>query len=385
MSRPLKAIVTLAIAGLALSTFALGLLAGARWGQVAPQDDAGGLYLIREAYEKIRATSVDPPPADELARGAIKGMTDVLKENDPYALFYSPSGYRLVRELTEGRFSGIGVWLKDKEGRFEIVSVLPKTPALRAGLEAGDVLRAIDGVPIEELTLDEAVARIKGPAGTDVTVEVERDGRPLTFTLTRQTIQLPNVIASIVSNDLGYIRLMGFAKGAGDQLREETEALLEQGAKGIVLDLRDNGGGLFSEAIEVASVFIEDGEIVTYRERAAEDEVYEAEGEAFEDLPLVVLVNEGTASASEIVAGALQDRERALLVGATTYGKGSVQRILPLTDSSALKITSAAYLTPDGHNINGKGIEPDVEITVKARRRAFQILRDIIVSAASGA
>ena len=226
-------------------------------------------------------------------------------------------------------------------------------------------------------------ALIKGPEGTDVRLGITREGDSLSFSITRARIELPNLQARLTEQKLGYVRLLGFARKAGEQLRDEVEELTEEGAEGIVLDLRDNGGGLFSEAISVASVFIEDGEIVTYRDNTKEDVVYDAEGEAFEDVPLVVLVNEGTASASEIVAGALKDRDRAVIIGTTTYGKGSVQEIVPLPDTSALKFTTAAYLTPDGDNINGKGIDPDVRVDAEPEeqyRRAVEILQGIVLS-----
>ncbi|HEX2051748.1 MAG TPA: S41 family peptidase [Actinomycetota bacterium] len=383
----LVALVVAAVFGAA--TFALGYAAGsdddaarsAPAGSVGPADAS----TLRQALAEIRRAAVDPPPTRELVRGAIRGMVDVLKKSgdDPYALFYSPRGYQSFRQLTTGEFSGIGVWLKPTEERLEIDLVLPRTPALDAGLQRGDVIRTIDGEPAGGMTIDEAVARIKGPEGTEVDLGVERDGEMLRFTITRATIDLPNLKARVTERDLGYIRLFGFARGAGDQVRKEVARLVDEGMRGIVLDLRDNGGGLFTEAIEVASVFIEKGEVVTYRERAADDVEYEAEGDAYHDIPLVVLVNEGTASASEIVAGALQDRDRGIVVGTTTYGKGSVQEVVELPDRSALKLTTAAYLTPDGHDIDGKGIEPDVEVEGDAsvqRERAVEILRGIVVS-----
>ncbi len=369
----------------AFAAFSIGYTLGSGDGDIVPfgrQDDELG--LVEDAYDKIRSTAVDPPAEDELARGAIEGMVDVLKEgDDPYAFFYTPSGYRSFQELTTGRFSGIGVWLKQKRGDLEIVSVLPATPALRSGLQRGDVIRTIDGAPVVDMTSDDAVARIKGPEGTEVSLGVVRDGESLNFTIERAEIELPNLLARIIDEDLGYLRLFGFARGAAEQLRDELDGLIDDGAKGIVLDLRDNGGGLFSEAVEVASAFIENGEIVTYKARAEEDVVYEAEGDAYQDLPLVVLVNEGTASASEIVAGALKDRDRAMVVGTQTYGKGSVQEVLPLPDSSALKLTIARYFTPDGHDLSGAGIEPDVVVDAAAsvqRSRAIEILKGIVIS-----
>lgn len=346
--------------------------------------DGHGPEVLGEALEQILSQSVSPPSEDVLVRGAIRGMVKVLKRqsDDPYALFYTPKAYEDFQELTTGKFSGIGVWVEPDRKEFVVVSVLPGTPAKDAGLRAGDVITTIDGQSVDGLTPDQAVGRIKGPAGTDVSIVVERNGEPLEFSITRASIELPNLRAHTTSDGFGYIRLFGFARGAGTQLRNKVDALVDSGAEGIVLDMRDNGGGLFDEGVEVASVFIETGDVVIYREQNSDDVVYEAEGEAYEDIPLVVLVNERTASASEIVAGALQDNERGIVVGTTTYGKGSVQQVVPLIDSSALKLTTAAYLTPQGANIDGRGIEPDVEVSGPSaqRTRAIEILRGITLS-----
>ena len=344
---------------------------------------ADGSALIQEAYEEIVSSSVDGPDPLKLARAAIKAMIKELrKQNDPYALYYSPQGYRSFQRFTSGKFSGIGVWLKPKGGRIEIVSVLPQTPAQASGLKRGDVILQVNGERVTARRADDAVNLIKGRAGTEVSLRVERSDRHLTFDITRAQIEFPNLRSQIRSGDLGHLRLLSFGRRAGNQVREEVTQMLKRGAGGIILDLRDNGGGLFSEAIEVASVFIEDGAIVTYRDKD-EDRVYEAEGDAFEDVPLVVLINEGTASSSEIVAGALQDRDRAVLVGTTTYGKGSVQEVVPLSDASAVKVTTAAYLTPDGRNLSGRGIEPDVKVDTSPAaqlRRAAEILHGLVLS-----
>lgn len=384
----------LAALSLGLTTFAAGYLAGGAAdggrsgggslsldGEV-PEGE--GLQVIADALQSIRGSAVDPPSESSLVKGAIRGMVRVLRRaDDPYALFFSPDSYEAFQELTTGRFSGIGVWVKPLNKQLEIVSVLPGTPALEAGLKRGDVIETIDGAPVTEINPDEAVARIKGPEGSTVEVGVDREGAALSFSITRRSIELPNLRARLQDGNIGYLQLYGFSRGAGQQLRKEIDGLLARGAEAFILDLRDNGGGLFSEAIDVASVFIESGEVVIYREQKGDDVVYEAKGDAYEDIPVAVLVNEGTASASEIVAGALQDRDRGIVVGTTTYGKGSVQEVVPLPDASALKLTTAAYLTPSGRNINGRGIDPD--ITVDAGRsaqkaRAMQILQGIVLS-----
>jgi carboxyl-terminal processing protease len=381
-------IATFAVVALALSAFSLGFLLGrdeTGAGLFSGSTSKGGLASVRDAFDTILASSVNPPSEQELARGAIRGMIRVLKKSgDPYALFYSRQGFRDFQELTTGRFSGIGVWLKNKGGQLEIVSVLPGSPAREAGLQTGDVIRSVDGKPVEQMSDDEAVTRIKGPEGSRVSIGIDRNGTETFFLITRRELDLPSLRARVTEEELGYIHLFSFSRDAGKQVRDQVERFRANGVEGVVLDLRDNGGGLFSEAVEVASVFLEEGEIVSFSSRTDAEVSYEAKGDAFEDIPLVVIVNEGTASASEIVAGALQDRERAILVGATTYGKGSVQEVVPLLDTSALKLTTGAYVTPGGHAINGQGIEPDVEVSSRLageqRRRAIEILRGIVLS-----
>ena len=374
--------------------FAAGFWAGSGQSVEVPvfpsfNDDEGksGQELINEAYERIVTSAVERPDEEALVRGAIKGMVEVLKKSgDPYALFYGKKSFQEFQELTTGEFSGIGVWLDEKDGELVVLSVLPDSPALEVGLRPGDVVEEIDGDPVGRMTSDEAVARIKGKPGTEVALLIRRNGQSTTYDITRAALEFPNLRSSLTRDNVGYIQLVGFARGAGRQLHEEVESLLDRGAEGIVLDMRDNGGGLFSEGIDVASVFIEDGVITTYRSPEEGVIDYKAKGDAFEDVPLVVLVNGNSASASEIVAGALQDSERAILVGSTTFGKGSVQEVIPLSDASALKLTTAAYLTPNGTDINGNGIEPDVEVAGEdpsnQRARAIEILQGIVLSGA---
>ncbi|MEA2459991.1 MAG: carboxyl-terminal processing protease [Actinomycetota bacterium] len=359
----------LAIVGacvLAFGIFTYGFALGRRHENLTIFGSGGatGSDVVQQAYDRILNDAVEAPDAGDLAHGAIKGMVDVLKkkDDDPYAFYFSPKSYASFQELTTGSFSGIGVWLKVSPQGLRIVSVLPGTPAVAAGLKRGDLIREIDGKRVKTLDTDQAVGLIKGPKGSEVRLKIERGSELLAFDITREEIELPNLQQRLRDDGVGYIRLFSFANHAGEQVRKAVGDLVDKGATGIILDLRDNGGGLFDEGIKVASVFIEDGDIVTYREPGKDDETFDAEGDAFEDLPLVVLVNEGTASASEIVSGALQDRGRAELVGVTTYGKGSVQQVIPLPDSSAIKFTTAAYLTPNGRNINGTGIAPDIKV-----------------------
>ena len=349
-----------------------------------------GAEVIQDAFDRIKRDSVDPPSDEDLTKAAIDAMVELLKKSqDPYASFYGPRDFDAFKELSAGEFSGIGIWLplEIAPGEFlQVIKVLPKTPALAAGIRRGDLIRSIDGVDVRKISSDEAVNLIKGPTGSQVTLDIERDGKAMEFTITRQSISLPNLEARLTRDDIGYIRLFGFARGAGSQVRAEVKSLVSRGAGGILLDLRNNPGGLFSEAINVASLFIEDGGVVIYRERGKDDVLFEAKGDAFEDVPLVVLINEGSASASEIVAGALQDSDRAQLVGMVTYGKALVQEVSELGDGSALKLTTAAYLTPNGDNINGSGIEPDFSIVspMMQQRRAVDLLKDLVGSSSSG-
>ena len=369
--------------------FSFGFWAGGRTATPVRTIEAHGNQLIDDAYERIENSAVEPPNGDVLATGAIKGMVKVLqKAGDPYALYYDKQSYESFQELTTGEFSGIGVWLDVKHEELQVISVLPDSPALEAGVKPGDVILTIDDEPVSKMTTDEAVGKIKGPEGSKVTLSIRRGDETFDLTITRASITFPNLRSNLTADDLGYIHLITFARGAGKQLRSSVEGLIDKGAEGIILDLRDNGGGLFTEGINVASVFIENGTITTYSSPTEGEIEYDAEGNAYEDIPLVVLVNGRTASASEIVTGALQDTNRAIIVGSTTFGKGSVQQVIPLPGASALKLTTAAYLTPDGTNINGKGIEPDVEVAEskpgEQRRRAVEILEGIVLSESGG-
>jgi carboxyl-terminal processing protease len=378
-----RLIATLAVLVVGFAAFTVGYTVG-RGGIDLFGDQGEGVGAITDAYNKIRSQSVNPPSEEELARAAIKAMVEAVRENgDPYATFYGPQGLQAFQELTSGQFSGVGIRLETRDGRFEVQSVLPSSPAQRAGMKAGDVITEVNGKPIEELTEGEAANIIRGPANTKVSVVVRRDEVELEFKMTRARIVIPNASARLIDNEVGYVRLFSFANGAADDIRDKVDHLRAKGADGIVLDLRDNPGGLFDEAVDVASLFIESGTIVTYKARDQEGVDYKANGDAYEDLPLVVLVNGGSASASEVVAGALQDLDRAELVGETTYGKGAVQHVFPMLDASALKFTTAIYLTPDGHDLSGSGLRPDVTVTGRRaqQERATAMVRGLVVAA----
>lgn len=378
MDRRLKFVITaLLVVVVALGGYAFGYRAG---------DDSNAeesLGAIERAFDTIQEKSLDPPSPDALTRAAIKAMVGVVAREDQWAAFYDPQAYAALRQSLSGSFSGIGVVLDRNEHRLEVLSVLPSTPAERAGIKPGDILYSVDGQRVSEMTTDEAVARVKGPEGTEVSVTIIREGKNINLDITRQQIDLPNLSSRLESEGIGHIRLFGFSRGAAKDLREEIEGLQDDGMKGLVLDLRDNPGGLFSEALRVASLFIEDGEIVTELGRSSE-RTYDATGvDAFDELPMVVLVNERTASAAEIVAGALQDRGRSDLVGATTFGKGAVQELIGLPNSAGLKVTTATYVPPDGKPIDGTGIEPDIHVDAGygvQEKRAVALLEEQIRS-----
>jgi carboxyl-terminal processing protease len=360
--------------------FAAGLVLGATdegpvhiFGSDGSDDE-----VLEEALATIITRSTKPPDQGELETGSVRGMVDVLKETDDYARFYTPENYQDFLDYAAGSFEGIGVLLGERKQDFVVLTVLPSTPAEEVGLKPGDAITHVNGNSVKGLSSEEVVGRVKGPDGTEVTLTVERDNRSLEFDITRAAIDLPNVTGKLIRGHVGFVRLFGFGRGAGDQLRQEIQKLLDRGATGLVLDMRDNGGGLFSESIEVASAFIEDGEIVSFKERGSPEVEYDAEGDAFDQVPLVVLVNGNSASATEIVAGALKAEDRAELVGQTTFGKGSVQEVVPLSDDSAIKMTTGAYFTPDGESIEGVGVVPDVSVkgAKEQRERALDVLED---------
>ncbi len=385
LPRQRSTVIAAALAALVLFSLDVGYLVAAR-PRAADPAEARGLDLIEDAFKRIIQSSSQAPNEEALARGAIRGMIDVLSRSDEHATFYSPQeALELQEQFTGQTISGIGVFLKPAEGALRVESVIPNSPAGREGLRRGDLIRSIDGTAVAKMTTDEAVSRIKGPTGTLVDLIVDRSGEQLTFTITRRVIRVPNLQSRLEGN-VGIVELLGFTNGAGEELEAAVDDLLGQGAEGIVLDLRDNGGGLFTEGVNVASVFIEDGTVVIYKGRTGDARNYEAKGDAFEDVPLVVLINGGSASASEIVAGALKDSGRAVLVGSTTYGKGSVQEVIYLEDGSTFKVTVARYLTPAGLDIEGRGIDPDVVAGAPRvqLRKALDILRGLVAQAATG-
>lgn len=307
------------------------------------------------------------PEFREVVYGAIRGAVGTLK--DPYTGFLDPKQAAIERENMTGSFEGIGAVVDMRNGRLVIVEVMEGQPAEKAGLKSGDIVLEVDGVPIEGMSLIEAVSLIRGPKGTPVTLTILREGEPAPFevTIIRERIELPTVKYEMMDG-VAYIKLREFNDVAADRVHQALQELLAQNPKGIIFDLRGNPGGWLIAAVRIAGEFLPEGKVVLVeRRKDGSEEVYKAEAGGLAtdpDLPLVILVNGRTASASEIVAGAVQDHDRGVLVGEKTLGKGSVQYPYTLSDGSELRVTVARWFTPSGRQIHGKGIEPDIEVPI---------------------
>ena len=314
----------------------------------------------------------DLPGDTQMTYGAIRGVVAVV--DDPYTTFIEPQPRELERHDLQGRFGGIGAWVQQAGPGVFVLTPMRDRPAAQAGVQDGDVLLVIDGTEIAaETSMEDVLAMIRGPVDTVVRLTVRREGveELLTFEITRQEVEIPSVSWRRLEQApaIGYVKLNLFSERTADELQEALDDLLAGGVDQVILDLRDNGGGLLQAAIEVASQFIADG-VVLYEEKREAEKFHPAKSPyPVVELPLVVLVNGGTASASEIVAGAIQDRGRGLLVGEKTFGKGSVQLIYDLSDGSSLHVTASRWLTPGRHQIDGNGIAPDVEVALTPQDR----------------
>jgi carboxyl-terminal processing protease len=311
----------------------------------------------------------------DVAKLGQKGIKSLLASlHDPYTVYFSPRQAKQFSQELSGSYTGIGVAVDVKSGRLTVTKVFPGSPAASAGITPGEVIVSVDGKPTAGQSASADVARITGPAGTTVRLQLQRTTKPrrLTLTLTRRPISLPLTTSRLIDDHgtkVGYVSLSSFAKGAGARVHAAIAALQKRGAQWIVFDLRDNGGGLVNEAQSVASDFLPAGKVVVTTQGAhSPKEVLKTTGGSPTNLPLVVLVNGNTASASEIVTGALQDYGRGTVVGSRTFGKGVVQTVLPLSGGAELKITVASYSTPLGRDINHKGIEPSIVVAGQATK-----------------
>ncbi len=333
----------------------------------AAADTYRQLNLFGDVFERIRSDYVEQPDDAKLVESAINGMLSSL---DPHSSYMSPKSFKDMQVQTRGEFGGLGIEVTMEDGLVKVVAPIDDTPAARAGIRAGDVITQLDGEEVKGLSLNQAVDKMRGPVNSPITLTIKREGaaEPLPIKIVRDTIRIRSVRSREEGGDVGYLRITQFNEQTFDGLRDQIEKIAKSipadKLKGFVLDLRNNPGGLLDQAISVSDAFLERGEIVSTRGRNAdESQRYNARaGDLTKGKPVIVLVNGGSASASEIVAGALQDHKRATLVGTRSFGKGSVQTIIPLGQNGAIRLTTARYYTPSGRSIQAKGIEPDIEV-----------------------
>jgi len=320
--------------------------------------------LFSEVLDKINKEYVDEINQSEAMDAAING---VLQSLDPYSAYMSPESFQNMQTETSGEFGGLGIEVGMEHGVVKVISPIDNSPASSVGVKAGDYIVKINDIQVQGKTLTEAVELMRGPVGTDIEITVRRRGekKALTFIITRDIIEVASVKSEIIDDKTGYLRLTSFNENSGDQIKDKIQEFKKNGkVENYILDLRNNPGGLLSQAIKITDFFLDNGEIVsTKSKRKYENRKWFAKkGDILKATTLVVLINYGSASASEIVAGALQDHKRAILVGESTYGKGSVQSIIPLKNNGAIRLTVSKYYLPSGKSISDVGVTPDIEI-----------------------
>ncbi|HWW30868.1 MAG TPA: S41 family peptidase [Steroidobacteraceae bacterium] len=352
---------------------AIGLSLGLARGVMADKPAALGADLpwadarmLAEVLERVKHDYVNPVDDHQLLQAAIRGMVSSL---DPYSAYLDGEAYDEVKISSSGRYSGVGIEISIEDEQVVVIAPFDGSPAALAGIRSGDVIVTIDGVAVNTNALSDTIGRMRGAEGTTVKIGIMRDGiaEPLLFTLKRSRVDLHSVRGELIEPGFGYVRISQFSETTGDDLGSALKDLRKHNGaplEGLVLDMRDNPGGVLEAAVAVADAFLDSGVIVTAKGRTPDSkfEMDATPGDALNGAPIVVLVNGGTASAAEIVAGALKDQHRAKLMGRTTFGKGSVQTIVPLADDRAVKLTTSLYYTPSGASINHRGIAPDIEL-----------------------
>ncbi|MBF0169749.1 MAG: S41 family peptidase [Nitrospinae bacterium] len=354
--------------------FLLTFLAALALGVAVGSFNANKVFAVVRSYDHletfadvltlIESDYVEEVAPDKLIEGAIDGM---LRSLDPHSSYMTPEMFKEMQVETEGEFGGLGIEITMQDGWLTVVTPMEETPAWKSGLKPGDKIIKVDGAPTHDMSLMDAVRKMRGKRGTPVTLTIAREGfeEPRDYTIVRDIIHVASVKSLMLPDTYGYVRIRSFSKDTGQEMRAAIETLKKQGMKGLVLDLRNNPGGLLNQAVEVSEYFLKKGELVVYTKGRMPNQnmrftAKNPSGDA--DYPLVVLVNQGSASASEIVAGALQDLKRAIVVGTTSFGKGSVQTIIPLRGDAGLRLTTARYYTPSGRQIQGVGILPDIKV-----------------------
>ncbi|MBI5809739.1 MAG: S41 family peptidase [Deltaproteobacteria bacterium] len=342
----------------------------ASWGMsqrvvAVPNETYENLKIFTDVFTIIQQDYAEPVDSKKLVYGAVKGM---VRDLDPHSSFMTPEEYKEMQVDTKGVFGGIGIEIGMKDNILTVIAPIEDTPAYKAGIAAGDKIVKIGDKSTKDMSLNEAVSLMRGPRGTAIVISIMREGfdAPKVFTLTRAEIKIKSVKSKTLEEGYGYVKVAHFQENTSVELLKALKEMAPKDGKfkGLILDLRNNPGGLLQEASSVSNLFLDSGVIVTTKGRVAgQDMVFNADaGKAQPDYPMIVLVNGGSASASEIVAGALQDHKRAIILGTTTFGKGSVQSIIPLSDGSAVRLTTSKYYTPSGRSIQAKGIEPDIVV-----------------------
>jgi carboxyl-terminal processing protease len=360
-----------AVSGICLTLLVTGPQ-GAQWTAAARAAASGDTYsqlnLFGEVFERVRSDYVEKPDDSKLVEGAINGMVTSL---DPHSRYMNEKAWREMQETTQGEFGGLGIEVMMEDGLVKVVAPMDDTPAAKAGIMSGDLITQIDDDAVQGLTLEQAVNKMKGPIDTKTRLKIIRKGvdKPLDISIVREIIHVRAVSYHTDGGDIGYIRISSFNEQTTDGLKKAiadiTKQIPSDKLAGYIVDLRNNPGGLLDQAVSVSGTFMARGEVVSTRGRTAEEtqRFTARSGDLTKGKPLVVLINGGSASASEIVAGALHDHKRATLIGTRSFGKGSVQTIIPLgTGNGALALTTARYFTPSGHSIQAQGIKPDIEV-----------------------
>ncbi|MCS6984823.1 MAG: S41 family peptidase [Leptospiraceae bacterium] len=369
--------------GVGLLLFFIGTYGSLATGSKEEISEEGLQELFNMVRYQLRNEYVDPISNQEIMFGAIRGMLQAL--DDPHTRFMTPDEYNELQVETRGNFGGLGIEVSIRDNVLTVISPIEDTPAYRAGIKPNDKIIEINKRPTRDMTLTEAVKLLRGTPGTSVNISVVREGEDevLYFDIVREIIKIQVVNSEILEGNIGYVRLKQFSNTAPDDLKKVLQNLLNKKVKGIILDLRWNPGGLLDAAVKVANFFIKEGEIVSTRGRRSElDRVFRANPRdaIVPDLPLIVLANEGSASASEIVTGAVKDHKRGLFIGTKTFGKGSVQNVIPLMYNTAMAITIQKYYTPAGHSIHKTGIKPDIEVQpldfTREDRRHYREIRE---------
>ena len=327
------------------------------------------LDLFSDVLETLNNEYVDQVDENKVLDAAINGM---LQSLDPYSSYMSPENFRNMNAETKGEFGGLGIEITMQAGLVKVISPIEGTPADKAGIKAGDFIIRINDTQVKGLNLFEAVSMMRGKVGTKINLVIRRENidDELKFTLTRGIIKIREVSAEVKLNSIGYIRLRAFNQKSHNQLKEKIKSFKSKRLNGYILDLRNNPGGLLSQAIKISDMFLDSGEIVSTKGRDKTDiKIFNAKkGDIIDGLPLIVLINKGSASASEIVSGALKDHKRAIILGETSFGKGSVQSIIPLTNRGALRLTTAKYYLPSGSSISEVGVSPDITVKEKDKK-----------------